>query len=40
MTEIMVWMGFVMNSDISQLDAVQSIWHHLQPSTGQQEESK
>ena len=33
-------MGFVQKSDTTELDAVQSVWHHLQPSTGQQEESK
>ena len=36
----MIHMGFVQKSDNSELDAVQSVWHHLQPSTGQQEESK
>lgn len=40
MTEIMLLMGFVQKSDTTELDAVQSVWHHLQPSTGQQEESK
>ena len=40
MTEIMLVMGFMAKSDNTESDAVQSVWHHLQPSTGQQEESK
>ena len=35
MTEIMLLMGFVQKSDNTELDAVQSVWHHLQPSESQ-----
>lgn len=38
LTEIAILMGFVQNNDNQEMDGVQSIWNHLQPSTGQQEE--
>jgi len=39
MTEIMLLMGFVRQSDTSEYDAIQSVWNHLQPS-GKAEETK
>lgn len=35
LTEIAILMGFVQNNDNQEMDGVQSIWNHLQPSTGQ-----
>ncbi len=38
MTEIMVHMGFVVDSSNADLEAAQSIWQHLQPIGGQSKE--